>query len=68
MLSTKNRQTSHKKPRSFKKVRFPIGLFEKLKPRANSPFRVIKKINDNAYKSNLLTNYNTLATFNVTLL
>ncbi|GKC97545.1 hypothetical protein Tco_1167820, partial [Tanacetum coccineum] len=43
---------------------FPTGRFEKLKPRGDGPFRVLKK-NDNAYKIELPGHYNVSATFNV---
>ncbi|GJS41779.1 RNA-directed DNA polymerase [Tanacetum coccineum] len=39
--------------------------FGKLKPRGDGPFRVLKKINDNAYKIELPSHYNVSATFNV---
>ncbi|GKA39416.1 hypothetical protein Tco_0731967, partial [Tanacetum coccineum] len=39
--------------------------FGKLKPRADGPFRVLKQINDNAYKIELPGHYNISATFNV---
>ncbi|GJS58024.1 RNA-directed DNA polymerase [Tanacetum coccineum] len=39
--------------------------FGKLKPRGGGPFRVLKKINDNAYKIELPGHYNVSATFNV---
>ncbi|GJS64045.1 hypothetical protein Tco_0678609 [Tanacetum coccineum] len=39
--------------------------FGKLKPRRDGPFRVLKKINDNAYKIELPGHYNVSATFNV---
>ncbi|GKE58887.1 RNA-directed DNA polymerase [Tanacetum coccineum] len=39
--------------------------FGKLKPRGDGPFRVLKKINDNAYKIELPGHYNVSATFNV---
>nr|GEW41917.1 ATP-dependent DNA helicase RecG [Tanacetum cinerariifolium] len=39
--------------------------FWKLKPRGDVPFRVLKKINDNAYKIKLPGHYNVSATFNV---
>ncbi|GJX45517.1 RNA-directed DNA polymerase [Tanacetum coccineum] len=45
--------------------RFPVGRFGKLKPRADGPFQVQKKINDNAYKIELPGHYNVSATFNV---
>nr|GFC19026.1 reverse transcriptase domain-containing protein [Tanacetum cinerariifolium] len=45
--------------------RFLRGRFGKLKPRANGPFKVLKRINDNAYKIKLPGHYNVSATFNV---
>nr|GEW98382.1 transposon Ty3-I Gag-Pol polyprotein [Tanacetum cinerariifolium] len=45
--------------------RFPTWRFGKLKPRGDGPFRILKKINDNAYKIKLPSNYNVFATFNV---
>nr|GEZ69083.1 hypothetical protein [Tanacetum cinerariifolium] len=39
--------------------------FGKLKPRGDGPFRVLKKINDNAYKIELTGHYNVSTTFNV---
>lgn len=47
------------------KERFPAGRFGKLQPRADGPFRVLKRINDNAYKIALPGEYNVSATFNV---
>ncbi|GJS78813.1 gag-pol polyprotein [Tanacetum coccineum] len=47
------------------KERFPAGRFGKLQPRADGPFRVLKRINDNAYKIDLPGTYNVSATFNV---
>ncbi|XP_071713543.1 uncharacterized protein [Rutidosis leptorrhynchoides] len=49
----------------LRKERFPGGRFGKLNPRADGPFRVLKKINDNAYKIELPGHYNVSATFNV---
>jgi hypothetical protein len=34
-------------------------------PRVDGPFRIIKKVNDNAYNVDLLGDYNVSATFNV---
>nr|GEX98214.1 cytochrome P450 [Tanacetum cinerariifolium] len=41
------------------------GRFRKLKPRGDGPFRVLKKINNNAYKIELPGHYNASTTFNV---
>nr|GEX01850.1 reverse transcriptase domain-containing protein [Tanacetum cinerariifolium] len=49
----------------LRKEHFPGGRFGKLKPRADGPFRVLKRINDNAYKIKLSGRYNVSATFNV---
>ena len=48
------------------KGRFPPGKFAKLKPRADGPFKVLKKIGDNAYKIELPASYDVSDTFNVT--
>ncbi|GJV00992.1 RNA-directed DNA polymerase [Tanacetum coccineum] len=49
----------------LRKKRFLAGRFGKLKPRGDGPFRVLKKINDNAYKIELPGHYNVSTTFNV---
>ncbi|GJR20752.1 RNA-directed DNA polymerase [Tanacetum coccineum] len=49
----------------LRKERFLAGRFGKLKQRGDGPFRVLKKINDNAYKIELHGHYNVSATFNV---
>nr|GEZ27925.1 RNA-directed DNA polymerase [Tanacetum cinerariifolium] len=41
------------------------GRFGKLQPRGDGPFKVLKRINDNAYKIELPGQYNVSATFNV---
>nr|GEW15223.1 hypothetical protein [Tanacetum cinerariifolium] len=41
------------------------GRFGKLHPRADGPFRILKKINDNAYKVELPDHYGVSDTFNV---
>ncbi|GKC34725.1 retrovirus-related pol polyprotein from transposon 17.6 [Tanacetum coccineum] len=47
------------------KEHFSAGRFRKLKPLGDGPFRVLKKINDNAYKIELPGHYNVSVTFNV---
>ena len=47
------------------KERFPGGRSSKLQPRADGPFKVLKRINDNAYNIDLPGHYNVSATFNV---
>ena len=49
----------------LRKARFPTGRYGKLQPRADGPFRVIERINNNAYKIDLPGKYNVSATFNV---
>nr|GEY01134.1 putative reverse transcriptase domain-containing protein [Tanacetum cinerariifolium] len=49
----------------LRKERFPAGRYGKLQARVDGPFRVLKRINDNAYKIELPGHYNVLATFNV---
>nr|GFC01683.1 reverse transcriptase [Tanacetum cinerariifolium] len=48
-----------------RKERFPTGRYDKLHARADGPFRVLKRINDNAYKIELPGPYNVSVTFNV---
>nr|GFA33441.1 hypothetical protein [Tanacetum cinerariifolium] len=50
--------------RDVKCERFSAGHFGKLKLRGDGPFRVLKKINNNAYKIELPGHYNVSATFN----
>ena len=47
------------------KERFPEKRKSKLLPRGDGPFRVLKRINDNAYKINLLADYAVSSSFNV---
>ncbi|PKU68387.1 hypothetical protein MA16_Dca024156 [Dendrobium catenatum] len=71
----KNQANKHRRKVEFKegdmvwihlrKDRFPLGAFAKLKPKADGPFRIIKKFNDNAYQIDLPGGYNISATFNV---
>jgi hypothetical protein len=49
----------------LRKTYFPTGRYGKLQPRADGPFRVLERINDNAYKVDLLGEYNVSGTFNV---
>ncbi|KAJ0522029.1 putative nucleotidyltransferase, Ribonuclease H [Helianthus annuus] len=49
----------------LRRDRFPQGRFGKLHPRADGPFRVLERINDNAYKIDLPGHYKVSATFNV---
>nr|GEU35783.1 retrotransposon protein, putative, Ty1-copia subclass [Tanacetum cinerariifolium] len=49
----------------LRKERFSGGHFGNLRPRADGPFKVLKRINDNAYKIELPRHYNVSATFNV---
>jgi len=50
----------------FRKDRFPQQRKSKLSPRGDGPFKVLQKINDNAYKIELPAEYsNVSATFNV---
>ena len=48
------------------KEKFPSQRRSKLFPRGDGPFQVLNRINDNAYKLELLDEYNVSATFNVT--
>ena len=47
------------------KERFPVQRHSKLLPRGDGPFQVVARINDNAYKLDLPSEYNVSATFNV---
>ncbi|PKI52813.1 hypothetical protein CRG98_026813 [Punica granatum] len=49
----------------FRKERFPSQRKSKLNPREDGPFQVLEKINDNAYKLDLLGEYQVSSTFNV---
>ena len=49
----------------MRKERFPTQRKSKLSPRGDRPFQVIKRINDNAYKIDLLVKYSVSDTFNV---
>ena len=50
----------------FRKDRFPVQRTSKLMPRGEGPFKVLAKINDNAYKIDLpTTEFVVSNTFNV---
>ena len=49
----------------MRKERFPTHRLSKLHPRGDGPFQVLERINDNAYKLDLPSEYNISATFNV---
>ena len=50
----------------MRKERFPTLSKSKLQPSGDRPFQVLKRINDNAFKLDLLRNYgNVSAIFNV---
>ena len=52
----------------MRKEIFPAHRQSKLHPRGDGPFQVLERINDNAYKLDLLGEYNISATFNVSSL
>ena len=49
----------------MRKERFPAKRCSKLLPRGDGPFQVLERVNDNAYKLDLLGKYDVSATFNV---
>nr|GEX72044.1 hypothetical protein [Tanacetum cinerariifolium] len=49
----------------LRRARFPQRRFGNLHPRADGPFRILKKINDNVYKVELPGHYGVSDTFNV---
>ena len=49
----------------LRKDRFPELRKSKLMPRADGPFKIVKKINDNAYKLELPADFGVSPTFNV---
>jgi len=50
----------------LRKDRFPEQCKSKLQPRADGPFKVLHKINDNAYEIDLPNTYGVSTSFNVT--
>ena len=48
------------------KERFPAQRRSKFLPRADGPFKILKRINNNAYKLDFPREYTASATFNVT--
>jgi len=49
----------------LRKDRFPKKRKSKLSPRGDGPFKVMKRVNDNAYRLELPKEYDVHATFNV---
>jgi hypothetical protein len=49
----------------LRKDRFPEQRKSKLQPRADGPFKVLRKINDNAYEIDLPSTYDVSTSFNV---
>ena len=49
----------------LRKDRFPDWRKSKLMPRADGPFKVLEKINDNAYKLELHADFGVSPTFNI---
>jgi predicted NUDIX family NTP pyrophosphohydrolase len=49
----------------LRKERFPEQRKSKLQPRADGPFKVLRKINDNAYEIDLPDTYGVNSSFNV---
>jgi hypothetical protein len=49
----------------LRKERFPNLRNSKLMPRAYGPFKVLEKINENAYKLDLPTDFGVSPTFNI---
>lgn len=49
----------------LRKDQFSDFRMSKLMPRADGPFKIIKEVNDNAYKLELLPEFGVSPTFNI---